>query len=160
MCLISDWAAIGIPTTSWQGCCCGHTELSLQVLVLDLQGAGDGPWESLLEAMQTHPAISSVLLSEIVRTAGGARTSAAGVNRFLVANSAKSESQICAYQGRASDWGDHFLFSGQRDLSQESSPRIGALGATRPGHSAAEERTATKQQHNELESQRMCGGRN
>jgi len=60
-----------------------NTERSHFLLSIDLQGAGDGQWESLLQAVQTQPVIDIVLLSDIVRR--GARTSAAGVNRFLQA---------------------------------------------------------------------------
>ena len=61
-----------------------NTDRSSYLLCLDLQGAGDGPWESLREAIQTHPAIRMVLLADIVVN-GGTRTSAASVNRFLLA---------------------------------------------------------------------------
>ena len=60
-----------------------NTDRSLFMLGLHLQGAGDGPWESLLEAIQTHPTIKMVLLSDI--GIGQTRTSAAGLNRFLLA---------------------------------------------------------------------------
>ena len=62
-----------------------NTDRSLKYLRIELQGAGDGPWESLLEAVQTHPVITTVFLWAVVQTGGGERTSAAGVNRFLLA---------------------------------------------------------------------------
>ena len=61
-----------------------NTDRSLEQLHIYLQGAGDGPWESLLEAIQTHPVIEWVALADDFGS-GGARTSAAGVNRFLLA---------------------------------------------------------------------------
>jgi len=65
-----------------------NTDRSSYLLCLRLEGAGDGPWESLLAAIQTHPAIKMVYLRDIIRIdgiIGQAETSAAGVNRFLLA---------------------------------------------------------------------------
>jgi len=62
-----------------------NTERStISMLSIDLQGAGDGRWESLLQAVQSHPTIQTVFLWD-VRGSQDARTSAVGVNHFLLA---------------------------------------------------------------------------
>ena len=119
-----------------------NTDRSLFMLVLDLQGASDGPWDSLLEAIQTHPAISCVLLWDYGRAR---RTSTAGVNRFLLA--IRQNQRVKSVNINAVHLTGEIIttFLDNATSLRTFSPQIGALGATRTGHLSAEECTATKQ---------------